>query len=123
MPESSDKIKHSIQRLSFVMLRRGSKVLLRVPVKSLVTGIRKGKVLPTDEFSPDGQHWMPVGRNRQLSRFFIATRAPLAGGSPGSLESGKVADNENKLEENFAPPPHIEEQLSELAEMFREFNG
>ena len=97
------------------MLRRGEKVLLRVPVKSLVAGIRTGKILPTDEFSPDGEHWMPVGRNRQLSQFFIPTRRPL--------EDGKVPNNENKLEENFAPPPHIEEQLSELAEMFREFNG
>ena len=125
MPESTDKIKSSSKRLSFVMLRRGQKVLLRVPVKSLVAGIRSGKIFPTDEFSPDGQHWMPVGRNRQLSKLFIPTRKPLSSGSSELFadEEVKVSNNENKMEENFAPPPHIEEQLSDLAEMFREFNG
>ncbi|TDJ61412.1 MAG: hypothetical protein E2O41_00485 [Nitrospina sp.] len=125
MPEFNEKIKSSGQRLSFVMLRRGRKVLLRVPVKSLVAGIRNGKILPTDEFSPDGEHWMPVGRNRQLSRYFMATGGPQASAPAQNPRAagGNIADDENKLEENLPPPPHIEKQLSELAEMFREFNG
>lgn len=125
MPEFSKKMKSSGQRLSFVMLRRGRKVLLRVPVKSLVAGIRQGKILPGDEFSPDGEHWMPVGRNRQLSRFFIAAGGPLANASAEKpcAADGNIAEDENKLEENFTPPPHIEKQMRELAELFREFNG
>ena len=123
MPEFTDKRKSSVKRLTFVMLRRGGKVLLRVPVKSLVAGIRKGKIFPTDEFSPDGEHWMPVGRNRQLSRYFISAQGPLSNKSSDLLMSEKIPNNENKLEENYAPPPHIEQQMSELAEMFRDFNG
>ena len=125
MSETTDKMKSSVKRLTFVRLRRGRKVLINVSVKSLVAGIRSGKILPNDEFSPDGKNWMPVGRNRQLSRFFIAT-----GSAPVSEsfeiftgESGKISNNENKMEENLPPPPHIEKQMSELAELFREFNG
>ena len=123
MSEFTEKPDLSGKRVSFVMLRRGQKVFLRVPVKSLVAGIRKGKVLPTDEFSPNGEHWMLVGRSRQLAKYFISAQKPLATQSSESLESEKSRDNENKLEENMAPPPHIEKQMSELAEMFREFNG
>ena len=123
MPESTDKMKSSVKRLTFVMLRRGQKVLLRVPVKSLVAGIRSGKIFPSDEFSPDGERWMPVGRNRQLSRFFLPSGSASASSQFFTGERVKVSNNENNREENFVPPPHIEEQLSELAEMFREFNG
>ena len=85
--------------LQHVQLRRGGQIIKDVPVKTLVAGIKIGKLRRTDEFSSDGHHWTPLSKHHQLSNLFSDTEpaAPKA-------------------------PLHVEKEFVKLADMIRDIN-
>jgi len=56
--------------LEKVQVRRGSQIIKDVPVKTLVAGVKIGKLRRTDEFSSDGKQWTLLGMHHQLSQMF-----------------------------------------------------
>jgi hypothetical protein len=106
--------------LNTVMLRRGSQILTKISTRSLVPGIRSGKLFRSDEFSGDGQHWIALGRHHQLSRLFPVNPDPDEQKELGAGLHFFDEDEEQPLFET--PPPHIENQLHQLADMLRDIN-
>ena len=78
-------------------------------------GIKSGRLLPTDEFSGDGVHWIALGRHHQLSRLFTGhpEARPVESGPASSLFFDDVP----------ALPPGVEQQLDSLAGLLRDING
>ena len=64
--------------LEHVQVRRGGQIIKDVPVKTLVAGIKIGKLRRTDEFSSDGKHWTLLGMHRQLSQMFPADQPEIS---------------------------------------------
>jgi len=56
--------------LQNVQVRRGGQIIENVPVKTLVAGVKIGKLRRTDEFSSDGKTWTLLGMHAQLSQLF-----------------------------------------------------
>jgi len=106
--------------LNTVMLRRGDEILSKVSTRSLVPGIRSGKLFPSDKFSGDGQHWIALGRHHQLSRLFPVNPDPDKQREMGAGLQFFDEDEEQPLSDT--PPPNIENQLHQLADMMRDIN-
>ncbi len=89
-----------------VMVRRGDKVARYFPARWLVPYIKANKLLGSDEVSADGVKWVRMDRHRQL--------APVFAPRPTSKDDS---------DPSVSPPPGIEDQLTEMADMLREING
>ena len=99
------------------MIRRGKSKVSNVSSQNLVTFIRKKVLLGTDELSGDGKSWIRVDRHYQLRKYF------------GSDDKGRltqmVQGNNNPTENvqtDMNPPPGLEDNLEELANLLNDIN-
>ncbi|MFQ5482765.1 MAG: hypothetical protein ACE5ER_08395 [Nitrospinaceae bacterium] len=70
-----------------VLVRRDGTVLGEYLTRDLVSEIREGRLLPADEFSGDGDHWIRFDRHHQLSRLFEHQTGPHLPGLDRKLET------------------------------------
>lgn len=78
------------------MIRRGASKVSKVSSENLVTFIRKKALLGSDELSADGKSWIRVDRHYQLRKYF------------------EGVDN---------PPPGLESNLEEMADLLKDINS
>ena len=105
--------------LKLVMIRRGKSKLSNVSSQNLVTFIRKKVLLGTDELSGDGKSWIRIDRHYQLRKYF-------GGDDKGHLTKTMQDNNINPAENvqaDINPPPGLENNLEELANLLNDING
>ncbi len=69
--EDSTQTENTRSRLlEKVQVRRGTQIIKDVSVKTLISGVKMGKLRRSDEFSSDGKNWTVLGMHRQLSPLF-----------------------------------------------------
>ncbi len=80
------------------MIRRGTSKVSNVSSENLITFIRKKVLFGTDELSGDGKNWIRVDRHYQLRKYFVSV-------------------------EEINPPPGLEENLEEMADLLKDINS
>ncbi|QPJ60376.1 MAG: hypothetical protein G3M70_00095 [Candidatus Nitronauta litoralis] len=94
--QTSDKKSIIVQK---VLVRRGETSLGEWLTRSLVDGIRDGKLERTDEFSGDGRHWAVLSEHHQLKQYF--PELPTSQEPPGFCQQlSEMADLLEDLQKN-----------------------
>ncbi len=76
MPDSSRKPGAKPEFPLKIYVRRGDKVIKDFPARMLIQAIKSGKLLPTDEYSRDGDLWVKLGAHQQVSEYFTQRKLP-----------------------------------------------
>lgn len=56
--------------LKAVQFRRDGKISKAIPIKLVIPGIKSGKLLASDEISPDGKKWVRLDKTPHLAQYF-----------------------------------------------------
>lgn len=56
--------------LKAVQFRRDGKLSKAIPIKLVIPGIKSGKLLASDEISPDGKKWVRLDKTPHLAQYF-----------------------------------------------------
>jgi len=115
MPDSSRKPGAKPEFPLKIFLRRGDKVVGDFPARLLLQAIKSGKLLPTDEYSRDGERWMKLGGHQQVAEYFR--------NKTSSMVRAPAKKVEEKSEESPNPPPGFSRELKKLADMLKEIDS
>ena len=123
---------NSYRPLITVMVRRGDRVVRGIPTKMLVPYIEGKKLLRTDFISGDGKRWTRLDEHFQLTKYFKdETSSKVLRDAPSPFPQEEDAELE---EEGVGPPdddgpaalpnkpPHLENQLNQMAQMLKDLN-
>ena len=110
-----------------ISLRRGEKVMLNYSTRMLFQAIKKGKLLATDEYSLDGQHWVKLGIHKQLGKYLKKTASSSDEPDPGNaVDSPSASNNETSDasdEAHSSPPPGLNDELQKMADLLKGINS
>ena len=118
MDEPSKKLNAKTPMPEKICLRRGPKIVRNYSTRLLFQAIKDGKLLATDEYSLDGQHWVKLGSHRQLEKYLNK--------EPSAVDTPTVSNNETvdqNSEESGSLPPGLNDDLQKLADMLKSLNS
>jgi hypothetical protein len=108
-----------------ISLRRGNRVMKDYSTRLLFQAIKNGKLLATDEYSLDGKNWVKLGSHDQLKKYLDKTPAKVEQNHEKPLNKPSATSKPTNVEideEPASPPPDLDENLQNIADLLKGIN-